>query len=253
LIVAVCSSYREGAGFGSTLDSALRGCDYVYVLDGPIGDAPPVAPGDYLDGLEEHISFRVANERLTIEHGSWASDADKRSHALFRVKGKYSPAKGDSLWVLWLDGDELLLWPEYLQDWTRRVDAETGAGGFAIRIVEYDGSVAKCYGKIIRADRVRRYVHSSYHVELHTGIEVALPNVPLCQAGGIPILPSGIDQWGELSEADRARWLADARPPIQGEPHLLHRSWLRDPGRTIARQSDAEGELYAEVDRELGL
>jgi hypothetical protein len=247
MLVAVCSCYREGPGLRSTVASAVAGCDYVYVYEGAIGVAPTTGEHSPLEDL------RYMSEHVHVKEGTWASDAEKRTEALEFVRALHVKGEDEPVWILWLDGDELLLWPEYLQDWTHRVEAETGAGGFAIRLVEFDGSVAKCYSKIIRADIVTRYLHSSYNVEIYgSSVQLALPNVPICGAGGIPLLPMGVTL-PDLSDDEQARWLAENRPPLQGEPHILHRSSLRHPDRGAQRQSEAEADFFADEEARLGI
>lgn len=221
MIVACVSSYAEGSLIDSCLDSADM-LEHTFRAEGAVGEG----------------------ER-------WKDDAAKRTHLLQLAKHAYpkSQRKGERLWVLWLDGDELLLWGEYLKDMTARAEAETGAAGFPLRLVELDGSVAMCQGKIVDADVIRKYLHSSYQVELHTGMVVALPNVKICSAGGMPVRPA--DGWPEGDELEA--YLARHRPPLHGEPHLLHRSVLRDPGRNVRRLSDVESDWFQESIRAAGL
>jgi hypothetical protein len=247
MLIACCCCYREGPTLRSTVASAVAGCDYTYVFEGPIGDAPATGEPSPLDEL------RDLSEHVLVKQGAWGSDAEKRTDALEFVRALHVEDKSEPVWVLWLDGDELLIWPEYLLDWTHRVEAETGAGGFAIRLVEFDGSVAKCYSKIIRADIVTRYLHSSYNVEIYgSNIQLALPNVKICAAGGIPTLPMGVTL-PDLDDGEQERWLAENRPPLQGEPHILHRSSLRHPERTAQRQSEAEADFFADEEARLGI
>ena len=245
MIAALVSSFREGPLFVSTLRSALA-LDYVLVDDSA------------LEGVDVHAgeptpvdAFRTMGHVEVMSRRTAKSDASKRTRMLRRMKDVYKARrKGvprrelDPLWILWLDGDELLLWGEYLPDLTHRADAETGAGGHRLRLVELDGSVVFCYGKLVRGDRIRRYLESSYQVELETGMIIALPNIPICGPGGIPAFT---DEQSELPQAERVRLLAELRPPLAGEPHLLHRSIMRDPSRTIERLHAREPAFYEEA------
>lgn len=238
LIAALVSSYREGRPFRSTLASAVTGADWVMVDDAPIGDAPEL--GDETPRADIYPNVYVEPVR-----GRYPDDAAKRTHMLQRAKTIHNRrGDPDPLWILWLDGDELLLYGEYLADLAYRAEFETGGGGFPIRIVELDGSVAMCYGKVIRADAVRAYQHSSYQVELVNGMTVALPNVKICAAGGVPYLTP--EAHAALA-TNQDEILALHRPPLIGEPHLLHRSILRSPERTVERQSDAESKWFSEI------
>ena len=250
MLGVLVSSYREGPPMLSTVHSALvRGVDFVYVLEAPVGHPTGAEPGDP-SPLEELNS--IGDDRLELYalgggRGGFRDDADKRSRMLHRARTiakARGRGDGEPLWLLWLDGDELLVFGEYLADSCYRVAQETGAGGFPLRIVELDGSVALSYGKVIRGDVVTSYLHSSYQVRLSNGMVVALPNVKVCGAGGIPWLSPELK--AEL-EAHQEAILAKHRPPLAGEPHLLHRSLLRSPERTVERQSTAEGRWFSEI------
>lgn len=242
MIVGLMSVYREGRLLEQAARSALAGCDAVMICEAPIGE--PHDHGDRSPLFEIELqAAAVGREDLLAVHERekpFASDAQKRTWMLQEAKRRWQDPD-EPLWVLWLDGDELLLWPELLRDHCHRADLEqAGAGGFGLRIVELDGSVAMSYGKIIRAEQVRKYLESSYQVELHTGMVVALPNVPICGAGGIPVQvdppPTSVEEQGV--------WLARCRPPLAGEPHLLHRSAMRHPDRAPQRMNEAEADWF---------
>lgn len=223
-IITAISTYEDEDLLYSAIDSAVN-LDFTIVFDGPT------------TSTRNHVSLKSYTKYLTPNHssyqriqGEWKSDADKRTEML-----KHIQAIDEDAWILWLDSDEVLLYGNYLKDHCRRADYETATGGTTIRIVEYDGSVAQCYGKIIRAKSVRNYIMSSYEIELNNGMTVALPNVPICTAGGIPI--------GEIKERDDPL-LALNRPPLIGEPHLLHRHGLRNPNREAPRLHDEEAKDF---------
>jgi len=227
-IIALISAFQEKELLNSAIESASD-LDEIFVFDGSV----------------QAIKNLVYNKRRRITEngtqyyqytGVWKSDADKRTDML-----KEAQAWNYDGWGIWIDGDEILLYGKYLRDHAYRASYETGAGGFTIRIVEYDGSVAQCHGKVIKLDAIKRYRMSSYEVELESGLTVALPNVPICSAGGIPI--------GEISERDDPR-LVTNRPPVIGEPHLLHRHGLRDPNRTAARLHDTEADDFSKLVKE---
>jgi len=175
--------------------------------------------------------------RLTCAEGEWKSDAEKRT-AILKVAKGITP----SAWGIWLDDDEILLHGEYLHDLCWRSEKETATGGTTIRLVEYDGSVAECYGKLIRLAAIERYLMSSYEVELSNGMTVALPNVPICTAGGIPVYTNDTS----ITDPEDER-LGFLRPPLQGEPHILHRHGLRNPNRKVARLHDTEADDFARM------
>ena len=237
MIYALVSSYKEGRLLKATVKSAQQGCDVVCVYEGPVGPDAKADP-DHGGIWNGYFGSSVATA-----FGVWESDAEKRTkmlqwaqqhHARFVGRNEWEE---EPLWVLWLDGDETLIWGEYLADWCFRADAETGIGGFAMRIVELDGSVVKAHGRIFRGEVVSHYLDSSYQAVLQNDMIVALPNTPICAAGGVPI------GWGDGSPVTIDD-MGDLRPPLQGEPHILHRSMLRDPSRGVRRLHDDEQQFY---------
>lgn len=222
-------SYMEGPLLASCVQSA-RAAGRVTVYEGPIGDAPK----------SDSIQTTYAKGCSTYVTGRWESDAAKRT-AMLKATQQMHGRSREPLWILWLDSDELLLWGEYLRDWQNRAEVETGAGGFLIRLVELDGSVVLTYCKIVRGDMIESYEHSINVVQLKNGMTISMPNVPICRAGGVPV-------WTDETRAIEVDDLARLRPPVHGEPHILHRTLLRNPQRPGERQSDAESRWYEQND-----
>lgn len=246
-IVALISTYQEEELIASVIRSAIH-LDGIIVADGTTDSGKATANRNrYTVGGEFEEAFR---KRVGLKDfydfqylcGHWNSDAHKRTEMMDFAKGQLIGKESD--WALWLDGDEVLLWGQYLHDHCSRADHVTGTGGTTLKIVEYDGSVAECFGKLIKLDAVKRYIMSSYEIELSNGMTVALPNVPLCTAGGLPI--------GNITSPDDPL-LAKNRPPLQGEPHLLHRHGLRSPEREALRMHDTEGESFSALVKSAGL
>ncbi len=232
-LTVLIPSYREGPLLHTCIQSALATGGRVVVFDGPIGHAPSGEAEDVL---------RYADDADYVQVGRWDTDADKRTALLREAQRHHYDTHSDQpLWIVWLDSDELLLWGEYLIDWLHRAEAETSVGGFLIRKVELDGSVASCHNIVVRGDMISKYVHSIMTVELTNGMLISLPNVPICAAGGVPV-------WLNEDRAIQVDDLARLRPPLHGEPHILHRNMLRDPSRGVERQSDAEARWYREND-----
>jgi hypothetical protein len=219
-IVALVSSFREGELLASALASVAC-LDGVLVADGPVGDNRP-------SGEESVIRQGQASE---LVRGAWDSDAGKRSSMLEIAKARWQ----GPLWGLWLDGDELLLWGEYLHDWLARVlvgdDPENPVGGWPLALVELDGSVSICMGKLVRVDLIRRYLVSSSYIEMVNGERRTVGNVCYWTVKDGPLY----EHWR-------------ARPPLAGEPHLQHRPILRDPGRAVERQHQAEERDFVGVE-----
>lgn len=257
MIVGLVSSYREGRLIVECVRSLLDGCEFVFVAEGPVADGgamrgaeSDLSPfrydfhgGSHTDGVARWIP------RLRVSFGEWEDDAAKRSWLLERAKATLKMPEDEPLWIVWLDGDEVLLWPHLLPDWIARAQAEgdlyeNATGGIGLRLCELDGTVAIATGKVIRGDLVARYLVSSYQVELRSGMIVALPYVPVCGPGSIPFAPDPIPQRGS---PDENRWLSNCRPPVAGEPHILHRSILRPPGRDTERLHDAEADWFTRL------
>jgi hypothetical protein len=174
---------------------------------------------------------------LKVYRGSWESDAAKRSAMVAKAKQLWP----GELWGLWLDGDEILLWGEYLRDWLERVRQtdEGEVAGWPFALVELDGSVCVCMGKLVRVDLIRQYLASSSYIELVNGSRRTVGNVFYWNPVDGPMQFTG--------EGDERRPHWRARPPLQGEPHLLHRPVLRDRARTVERQHQAEERAFKEV------
>jgi hypothetical protein len=121
-------------------------------------------------------------------------------------------------WGVWVDGDEAMLWPEMLPDYLRKVvDEQPDAVAMSVKIVEADGSVADCGAKVIRVDLVEAVLQSSYQVKCFGSDAVlSLGNSPAQQA------------------------------PLPGEPHLIHRSFLRPADRATDRLHEREPDWFDE-------
>lgn len=222
MIVGLVSTYREGRMAASAVRSLQACADVVHVLEGPIGDAPDAGK------LTDWRSFRK-DQTVHVHGGLWPSDAAKRTELLGFTR-RYPPP----VWAVIVDGDEILMHGEYLPDLIEHVEAKDDASGettfaFPLRIMEVDGSCAILGGRVLRADLVDAYLISSYHLLLRNGVEVSLPNEPLRFAGEPDLAPVE----GESIERQRRR-------PLAGEPHILHRSFLRAPQRAAQRQNVAE-------------
>ena len=229
MIVGLVSSYREGALVQLAVESALAGCDFVLVVDAPVGagGAERGDPSDFGPFLSR--SGKVGAPRLSIMGMApdFPSDAAKRTFMVERARNVYGRRlkKGERLWGIWVDGDERLMSPEMLRHYIARGE-HTGNPNFPLRLVEAQGgAVSLCYGKVVDLLAVERYVASSYEVQLF----------------GEPITRA----WGN----DNRHWnwqeggnMEGARPPVMGEPHLLHLSALRPPGRDAERMHSAEAD-----------
>ncbi len=145
------------------------------------------------------------------------------------------------VWAIWLDGDELLRNPETLADWVRywswldeheqRLDPEAPPRmGWPIRLVELDGSVALCRGKVVRVDLIDSYSVSSSVFVNALGYTHGEGNVPETLSDGFG---KHLLQASELDRMIVPSWLV-------AEPYLVHRSLLRHPARQGLRLHEQE-------------
>lgn len=236
MIVGLVSSWREGNLAQLAVASALEGCDFVLVVDAPVGagGAQRGDPSDFGPFLSK--SGKVGAPRLALatnyDRGRapddpFASDATKRTWMVERARNVYGRRlkKNERLWGIWVDGDERLMFPEMLRHYIARGE-HTGNPNFPLRLVEAQGgAVSLCYGKVVDLQAVERYVASSYEVQLY--------GEPITRAWGNDNQHWNWQQGGNVE---------GARPPVVGEPHLLHLSALRPPGRDAERLHSAEAD-----------
>lgn len=225
-LVGMLSTYREGSLAELAVESANRACDHVLIFEGPAGEAGEGPP-------TSEAALSLGAETL---HGSWASDAAKRTAMVKRAQRTLGE-KGRPLWGVWIDGDEVLINGEFLRDWLQAVewnDEEAGGtpptAGFPLRLVELDGTVMVCRAKCVRLDLIDRYVVSSSGIRFKNGVTMAEGN-----------LNQKISEW--WTPARRNAVNADRlmlEPPLPGEPFLLHRSPLRHPKRKGLRMHEQE-------------
>jgi hypothetical protein len=234
MIVGLVSCYREGRLAQDAVQSLLSCCDAVRVLEGPIGE--PADGGRDTDWKAFH-----RDPRVIVQAGGWETDAAKRT-ALLQTTRRYPPP----VWGVIVDGDELLMYgdgiPALLEHHEQEAEARGEVSwGATLRLVEGDGSCGLIMARLLRLDLIERWLISSYHLLLKNGVEVSRPNAYLL-AG---------------AEADRDELEPSTgmqvRRPLQGEPHILHRSFLRPPQRTAERQSKLEGSEFDRLVRDAGL
>lgn len=230
-VVGLVSSFREGRLLSGAVASLLM-LDGILIAEGPVEGNPPEGPESELNW-----GAPLGDPRIKRFDGEWETDAAKRTWMLDRAKQTWP----GELWGLWLDGDEVLLWGQYLHDWIWRAeqmgDPDEPVGGWPLPLVELDGSVVLCMGKVVRLDLIRSYDVSSSLITMVNGTRRTVGNFPVWNP---------IDGPTYMDADGKPRWRA--RPPLHGEPHLLHRSWLRDRSRAVERQSAAEERNYRGVE-----
>jgi len=236
MIVGLVSTWRDGRLAEDAVRSLLTCCQSVYVLDGSIGE-----PGEAF--LHSETNWKDLSKTARVFHhtGAWQSDAEKRTQLLLRTRRLAVP-----VWGVVLDSDELLVSGEQIPaliQWHEQNAAHAEQEPFRIplRLMDGDGTASVMTGRILRLDLVERYLISSYHLKLTNGAEVSLANGVLVPAGE-----------PDKTTLDVTTGL-QMRRPLQGEPHILHRAFLRPPQRTAERQSVAEGSAFDALVREAGL
>lgn len=237
--IACCvPTFREGPLVRSALDSVFGHVDELVVWEGPAGDVslPDGSPAtlDYSD--DPLVHWQV---------GRWESDPAKRTAMIRWCREQWHDVP---LWVLWLDADEIMVNAFAVRDLVRRQmweDELRGAsivqpdnlptGGLVLRYVEADGSVAKEWGRLVRADLIRRYVVSNLIVEGVNGVQNRL---------GRRI--EDAREWrGPRERVHGFALVLD--PPLPGEPFFVHRSHLRHPYRERLRLHEQEHEALVEL------
>lgn len=222
MLVGLVSTYAEGNLGEAAVRSLEDACARIFIAEGPIGE-------------QTEVNHDWGEIRRDVVYGLWVSDAAKRNALLRFAQNLPYP----DVWVVSLDGDEQLLNGHNLPLWVERARAGDDDlrvhGGFPIRLVELDGSTSQALNRVYRADAVDSYVHSSCELRLAGGGETSI------SAGNVINWRPGDQVTGYN------------RPPLQGEPHILHLSELRDPARRARRQSELELEDYAIRAKKIGI
>lgn len=87
MIGILCSTFREGPPFLTTLRSAIAARpDFVLVVDGPVGDNPPAGDPTPIAEANELADEVAMDVLVDISAGTYSSDADKRTRLLNRAK-----------------------------------------------------------------------------------------------------------------------------------------------------------------------
>lgn len=228
-IVGLVSSYREGDLIAGCLESLWRiGLDGLYVFEGPAG--PPLEQ----DCPSTSIPPRFIG-KITFRAGRWRTDARKRDELLQLAKREHASG-GEQVWGVWLDGDEILVNPEYLRDvlqavvWNDERDPVSPPTiRHPLRVVEADGTIAVTNSRVVRVDLIRSVDISVSVVTNEYGVEEAWGNTN-------PDARLWVEMWMRAVETGRML----AWPPLSCEPHIYHRSHLRHPLRRGLRLHEQE-------------
>lgn len=221
-LLGVVCSYREGGLIRECIRSLLEAVEFVVCYEGPFGDAPEVGTESDFTALKDE----VRSQRLLVKHGRWASQAAKLTELTKHCQRFAKP--GEPLWLLHLDGDEVLLWGRFLRDLCERFTEELPDERFInVKLVELDGTVGGTQTHLIRGDLIDHYLVSGSQI--------------LFKGDSFPL---------SLHNPDGDRF------PIQGEPHILHRSALRSRGRDakeLRAHMSEEAAWFERAAREAGV
>lgn len=211
-LVGIVPTFREGPLAASAIRSLLPAVDNVLVFEGAVGEAPD-------EGYETELGEFKKNSRVIVRHGVWPGEAAKRNAMLDYTRRFPTPT-----WGVYLDADEIFLGVEYVRDliWAAKVNAVEGneVTAIPIHITEVDSSVGRIH-RLIRLDMLERHLLSMSQLKFFgSDIVATFPVIPVWRPGE------------QVTE--------HARPPMQGEPHIHHRSYYRPPKRGEYRLHAAE-------------
>jgi hypothetical protein len=212
MIVGMIPTYKEGKLASDAINSILSICKVVLVFEGPISGAPS-------DGIPSDFAPFKKNQKVVIKHGEWSSEIAKRN-SMLQFTRRYPPP----VWGLYLDADEVLLWPEYIGSYIESCEAQAPEGEVnvvcPILRVELDGSV-QSIKRIIRLDMLEAHILSMSQWKFYgSDLIVTFPSIP------------------------------EERKPNQGEPHIFHRAFLRPPKRGGFRLYEKEIEDFTLLETE---
>ena len=245
IVVGFVSCYREGRLVRGAIDSVLDvELDRLYVFEGPAGEPlenEAELPESELDRYGPGTRFGTP---VTIHRGRWRTDGRKRDAMLQRAKQDYP---GELVWAVTVDADEVLVNGRYLRDrleWLVANDVRRGASiatpdnppmaRWPLHLVEHEGSMSLITARVYRVDLLRSIDHSSSVVTNVAGVQDGWGNYAASSA-------EFTRRWFEA--VDRGAMIA--WPPLPTEPHLVHRSNLRHPGRAQLRMSVQEQREFA--------
>lgn len=215
MFIGMIPTYREGKLARDAINSILPICHTVLVYEGRSGGA--------IDGgFDTDLSAFKKNPRVIVKHGEWESESSKRNAMLAFTRRYPAP-----VWGIFLDADEIILWPEYLESYIEYCDAQAPEGQINVACpilrIEEDGK-AQTLKRIIRLDMLEEHILASSQWKFKTS-ELAVT---------FPAEPSD-------------------RQPFMGEPHVLHRAFLRPPDRKQFRLSDVESSDFRSLEEKIAI
>lgn len=211
MIVGMIPTYKEGKLAIDAINSLLPICKTILVFEGPITGAPS-------DGIDTDFSYFKKQQKVIVKYGTWKNEIEKRNQMLDYTRRYPAPT-----WGIYLDADEVILWPEYIESYIEACDAQAPEDQVNVACpllrVEIDGSV-QTLKRIIRLDLLETHLLSMSQWKF-VGSDVAVT---------FPAIPS-------------------ERMPNQGEPHIFHRAFLRPPKRGGFRLYEREIEDFTLLEK----
>jgi hypothetical protein len=203
-VVALISSFREGELIQGAIRSANVCADRVMVWEGSTNAKSSPTAGE---------KTRVGKESVNNFHvGIWRDEAAKRNAMLRDAKAFMRKP----FWILTIDADEILVWPEYVTDWLNALRpgyprSDENVVPLKITVPGWDEETKNGPATYIQPSRL---VHSSLVERYTNGLVLAET-------------PDG-------AKLDFSAYRSET-PPVFGEPHIHHRYYLRRPERAALR------------------
>lgn len=227
-IATLISSYKEGTLIQGAIRSTINLYGIVIVWDGlhREGEVP---------GEDSEVTPFLHERGFYLQRGNWSEvgEAGKRTLQFQFAKQHYEKLGINSFWVLILDADEILVWPEYLHDWLNVLQPEYPSENLEcivpLKRTEAEWSKKRGYfvtdiapSRLFHSSIFERFTVSCLRIQTPDQKEVSLHHYP------------------------------SKTPPSYGEPHIHHRHYLRRYGRAQVRASQQEERDWIEKQKTLG-
>lgn len=199
----------------------LKATDDIIVFEG-------LTETEHVPGPETDLgSYR----RYMVYNSQWASESQKRTQMLEHARRKLKC----EFWMLLIDGDEILLWGEYLRDWLNvlepGIDSPENIVPLKVTEANTRWMEVDVNGTVIEVPNGALTFVSSSHL-YHSCI------IDHYHVGAWQIVTPYDGRIAALDNRD------SERPPAYGEPHIHHRPYLRRGKRKSFRAHDHEEQRW---------
>lgn len=213
-IVCFISTYREGKLPRGAIRSALKATPHIIVFEG-------LTESEHVEG--EATSLGRQYRQYLKEIAVWKSETEKRNAMLAYARRFFR----NDFWILILDGDEILVWGEYLRDW--------------LDVLKPGADSAENVVPLKRTEASTAWIENEDGVKVTNGIYTDIAPSRLYHSSIIHSYYVGCWQFhtpdGQIAVMSHRQ---SDRPPAYGEPHIHHRSYLRRHDRAEFRARDHE-------------